>query len=229
MQRLLTKGIGHTEFKDSPLGEIPKSWGVETCEGIGVDFIDGDRSSNYPKTHDFLETGYCLFLSAKNVTKNGFRFEDCQFITKEKDDTLRKGKLDLNDIVITTRGSVGHIALFDSSAPYSIIRLNSGMVIMRDSKKHFDKQFLYQIMNSSFIENQIEFITSGSAQPQLTIAGLKKLKLPFLSIEEQQKIAEILYSVDKKLEVLSEKKTNYQELKQGLMQQLLTGKIRVAV
>ncbi|MFN6086665.1 MAG: restriction endonuclease subunit S, partial [Fluviicola sp.] len=54
-----------------------------------------------------------------------------------------------------------------------------------------------------------------------------KFIFPVPNVEEQKKIAEILSTISDKLEVLSEKKTHYQELKQGLMQQLLTGKIRV--
>ena len=53
--------------------------------------------------------------------------------------------------------------------------------------------------------------------------------MPSISLKEQQKIATILSSVDEKLEVLSEKKETYQELKKGLMQQLLTGKVRVKI
>jgi type I restriction enzyme S subunit len=61
----------------------------------------------------------------------------------------------------------------------------------------------------------------------VTKGGMEKLLIKLPSLKEQQKIADILSSVDEKLEVLLEKKVNYQELKQGLMQQLLTGKIRV--
>lgn len=227
MQRLLTKGIGHTEFKDSALGEIPKSWEVKEIELMGIELIDGDRGSNYPKSTDFYEDEYCLFLSAKNVTKHGFRFSEKQFINKEKDNLLRKGKLTRNDFVITTRGSVGHIALYDDSIPFENVRLNSGMVILRDKKMNFNIKFLYQLLNSPMFESQVEFITSGSAQPQLTITALKKLKLPIPLLKEQIIIGDVLSTISDKLEVLSEKKTHYQELKQGLMQQLLTGKIRV--
>jgi type I restriction enzyme S subunit len=229
MQQLLSKGIGHRAFKKTKLGEIPKSWEVEICIDIGIEFIDGDRGENYPKSHEFLSEGYCLFLSAKNVTSNGFKFADCQFITKEKDKVLRKGKLKLNDIVITTRGSVGHIALYDSAIPYGQVRLNSGMVIMRDSNFLFNKIYLYQLLKSPIVTKQLELITSGSAQPQLTIKGLKRLRLPIPSIIEQQKIASILSAVDEKLETLKNKKAQHQELKKGLMQQLLTGKMRVKV
>jgi len=227
MQKLLTRGIGHLKFQDSILGEIPESWEVKTADQIGIQFIDGDRGINYPNENDFLDRGYCLFLSAKNVTKNGFRFDECQFINQEKDDQLRKGKLSLWDIVITTRGSVGNIALLDTRVKFTNIRLNSGMVILRDGKQIFDKSYLYQYLKSSIFQDQVKTISFGSAQPQLTIKELKKIKLLVIPFHEQQQIATILTTVDDKLDILHTKKKSYQELKKGLMQQLLTGKVRV--
>ena len=107
---------------------------IDKLSNLGIDIIDGDRGKNYPKSNEFLEKkeGYCLFLSAANVTKEGFNFSDNQFISKEKDELLRKGKLTRNDIVITTRGTVGNMAMYDSSVPFEHVRINSGMVILRN-------------------------------------------------------------------------------------------------
>ncbi|MFA6396759.1 MAG: restriction endonuclease subunit S, partial [Sulfurimonas sp.] len=110
MQRLLSEGIGHSEFKESEIGQIPAGWDYQTFEEAKIQIIDGDRGTNYPKQHDFFQEGFCLFLSAKNVTKRGFEFFEKQFITEEKDSLLRKGKLVKFDIVLTTRGTVGNIA-----------------------------------------------------------------------------------------------------------------------
>jgi type I restriction enzyme S subunit len=55
-----------------------------------IDFIDGDRGTNYPSQGEFLDNGYCLFLSTKNVPNTKFSFEEKVFIDKEKDYILRK-------------------------------------------------------------------------------------------------------------------------------------------
>ena len=75
--------------------------------------IDGDRGVNYPSKNEFYDNEYCLFLDAGNITDKGFDFSETHFITKEKDKMLRNGKLQRNDIVMMTRGSVGNIALYD--------------------------------------------------------------------------------------------------------------------
>ena len=106
-----------------------------------AEIIDGDRGKNYPKAEEFSDEGYCLFLSAKNVTKDGFLFEQMQFISEEKDNLLRKGKLCRGDIVITTRGTIGNIAFYDDDIPYDNVRINSGMVIIRQKEVSFNQIF----------------------------------------------------------------------------------------
>ena len=75
------------------------------------DIVDGDRGRNYPKKDDYLPDGYCLFLNAKNVTIRGFVFDECQFISEEKHLSLRKGSVELSDIIFTSRGTIGNVAL----------------------------------------------------------------------------------------------------------------------
>ncbi len=74
----------------------------EECKlgDVFFEIIDGDRGKNYPKKDEFFENGYCLFLNTKNVTTNGFEFTELNFITKEKDELLRKGKLKRYDLVV---------------------------------------------------------------------------------------------------------------------------------
>ncbi len=114
-------------------------------EKLGIDVIDGDRGKNYPHQDELLEKGDCLFLSAKNVTTNGFDFSNNQFIISENDEMLRNGKLTRGDIVITTRGTVGNVALYDDSVPYDSIRINSGMLIVRCGY-NLSREYIYIVL-----------------------------------------------------------------------------------
>ncbi|WP_165786909.1 restriction endonuclease subunit S [Aliarcobacter cryaerophilus] len=203
------------------MSKLPTGWKFDTFENLGIQIIDGDRGNNYPKQNEFMQEGYCLFLSAKNVTKRGFEFTEKQFISKEKDSLLRKGKLSKGDLVLTTRGTVGNIAFFNDSIKYDNIRINSGMVLLRVSD-NVDKLFLYKVMTSDFIQQYIQNIAFGSAQPQLTVKEIKKFQIPLPPLEEQKKIADILTTVDKKIAFVEENINATEELKKGLMQKLLT-------
>lgn len=229
MQQLLTKGIGHTKFKQTEIGKIPEEWEVKKFEQVTAEIIDGDRGVNYPKQDEFQKQGFCLFLNTKNVPGEKFDFNDCDFISQERDNLLRKGKLNRGDIVLTTRGTVGNVALYNENVGFENIRINSGMVIIRNDKKMFDTNFLYLLLRSPIIKNQFLSIYTGSAQPQLPIRDIKKINLVIPPLPEQRKIASILSAVDEKIEKERQRKEQLEKLKKGLMQVLLTGRARVKV
>lgn len=196
MQRLLTKGIGHTEFKDSALGEIPKSWEVVKLEEL-IKLKSGDGLSK----SEMIEGNYPVYGG------NGITFYHGKF------------NYDESKLII---GRVGaKCGCIHRTEKYSWITDNA-LIIDKSLKEH-DTFFIEYILKKIDL-NQY---ANKNAQPVISGGKIYPLVIPFPPIQEQIKIASILSSVDEKLEVLSEKKTYYQELKQGLMQQLLTGKIRV--
>ncbi len=71
-----------------------------------VEFTDGDRGKNYPKAEEFYDKGFCLFLDTSNVSRDGLNLETVHFISKDKDAKLNNGRIDKNEIIITTRGTV---------------------------------------------------------------------------------------------------------------------------
>lgn len=172
--------------------------------------IDGDRGKNYPKQDEFTEDGFCLFLNAKNVTDNGFNFETKMFISQEKDEILKKGKLQRGDVILTTRGTVGNVAFYSENIPFDNIRINSGMLILR-SKSELSNKFLYYVLKSDFFKKQIYTFKSGTAQPQLPISSLNHMKFYLPKINIQKKIVTILSNIDKKIKVLEEINKNLEE------------------
>jgi type I restriction enzyme, S subunit len=229
MNELLTKGIGHTDFKPSKLGQIPTSWEVKTIGETSIVIEDGDRGSSYPKEQDFLPSGYCLFLSAKNVTKSGFKFDERVFISKLKHEQLRKGWVKRNDIVITTRGTVGNIAYFDNNISFAVMRINSGMALIRNTEPRIYTPFLYLFLSSELAKLQIDSLTFGSAQPQLTIGVINSLILPIPTFEEQKELVRIAGALKENYEKKQDKLSSLNALKKSLMQDLLSGKVRVRV
>ena len=180
--------------------------------------IDGDRGKNYPAQHEFKPYGYCLFLNAKNVTANGFSFENCMFITKEKDELLKKGHLDRGDIVLTTRGTIGNLALYDNLVPYENIRINSGMVILKMNHNLVSERFFieqFKILLSSIKKK----IASGSAQPQLPISTMNKIIMLMPPIERQKEFSTHVEQTIKSKLTIQQSLNKLETLKKALMQQ----------
>jgi type I restriction enzyme S subunit len=123
-QNKTLEGMADALWRKMFVEKADEGW-EEEIGNLPIEIIDGDRGVNYPKNSEFSSNGYCLFLSAQNVTSTGFKFNECSFITKEKDEILRSGKLVRNDIVLTTRGTVGNIAFYHNLIPFDNIRINS--------------------------------------------------------------------------------------------------------
>ncbi|MCU8072003.1 restriction endonuclease subunit S [Shewanella sp. SM32] len=166
-----------------------------------IDFIDGDRGTNYPSKSELIANGYCVFLNTGNVKKTGFDFTRVEFIDEEKDKKLRKGKVRQGDIVLTTRGTVGNVALVTSDTPFKNIRINSGMVIVRTDPEKYDPYFILLFFRSSLFQKQCLSHGSGSAQPQLPISALKYISFPNIDIDHQRKVVSAASCIDKKIEL----------------------------
>lgn len=186
---------------------------TEICQ-----IIDGDRGKNYPKADDFFDKGDCLFLNAKNVTKAGFNFDECMFITKDKDNVLRKGKLQRGDIILTTRGTIGNLAFYTDDVPYSDIRINSGMVILRMNREYINPIYFIEQFKMQ-LENIKRKIASGTAQPQLPISTMNKIKVIIPDIRLQANFANFVHEADREKERIQRSAALLETLKRSLMQQ----------
>ena len=176
---------------------IINSFGIDTKSMTDVcEIIDGDRGKNYPTADEFSDEGYCLFLNAINVTSTGFNFATCMFVTKEKDEVLRKGKLSRGDVVLTTRGTLGNLAFYTEDIPFEHVRINSGMVILRMKQDVVDEVYFIEQFKMQLADIR-EKIASGSAQPQLPISAMNKINILTPNIEKQRQFADFVRKVDK--------------------------------
>ncbi len=187
-----------------------------------VNVMDGDRGKNYPKDVDFSEEGHTLFLNASNVTNQGFSFSNMQFITEDKSNRMRNGKLQLDDIVLTSRGSLGHIGWYNadimSIVPYA--RINSGMLILR-KKSNVSTSYINQYMKSAKGQRQIEFMSFGSAQPQLTQRGIEDLKVQYpKDFTEQEKLGSYFENLDSLITLHQRKSDELKTVKKYMLQKM---------
>ncbi|APR62142.1 hypothetical protein BTZ13_12935 (plasmid) [Staphylococcus condimenti] len=206
--------------------EFSGEW-EEKMLGDVLTILDGDRGKNYPSGSDFLEYGHTLFLNASNVTKNGFSFTLKQYITEKKSISMGNGKLVKNDVVLTTRGSIGNIGWYDEEIyrkiPYA--RINSGMLILRSNNKDM-ASFVSQFLMSTKGKRQIDRISFGSAQPQLTKKDIKLYRIDFPQIKEQQKIGDFFSKLDRQIELEEQKLEKLEQQKKGYMQKIFSQELR---
>jgi type I restriction enzyme S subunit len=129
----------------------------------------------------------------------------------------RNPKFNENSVTVTARGSLGH-AEYRKEPFDAIVRL----LVLEPTFK------LYGFFFSEYINNKIEFAYESTGVPQLTAPQISKYDISFpKDLEEQKAIAKILSDIDADIELLRTKKAKYQSIKQGMMQELLTGKTRL--
>lgn len=228
MQQLLTKGIGHTEFKKTEIGDIPNVWKVVKLSEISAKYknsiVDGPFGSNL-KTDDYTENGV-LVMQSSYITNGKFELKDAKYISQDKANELERSKVKAGDILMAKIGAnFGMAEIIPKDFQYGILSSNS-LKIDLDSDVALNELYIY-ILKYYKDKKFIDKLASTTAQPALSLKEIKNLKVPLFSINEQKKIALILLKLDEKIEQYKNKKEKIKDIKKGLMQQLFTGSIRV--
>lgn len=197
------------------------AWEQRKLEDL-VDVLDGDRGKNYPKEVDFDVQGHTLFLNASNVTNEGFSFKTNQYITEEKSNSMGNGRLVEDDVIITSRGSLGHIAWYNQMTQCVMphVRINSGMLILR-KRVDISMSYLQQFLRSYKGQSQISFISFGSAQPQLTKKDVQKINITYpANLKEQIKIETYFSALDNLITLHQRKLDKLKNLKQAYLNEM---------
>lgn len=164
----------------------PKGWPVAKLGDVTA-FENGDRSSNYPSGDDLIESGV-LFLSTKNIINKQLDLKFVQYISKEKFDSLSRGKPKFNDLIITLRGTLGNCCVYNLEDAAFI---NAQMMIIRPGPK-VNSTFLQYFMTSNSINDLFQRIGQGAAVPQLTGKQLSELDVFVPEIDLQNAFESIV-------------------------------------
>lgn len=117
------------------------------------------------------------------------------FISEEKHSLLLKGHLKTNDILITTRGNLGDVALVP--VEYSGANINAQIVLLRANNKQIIPNYLKWCFDIPEVKKQVNQLSTGTALKQLPVSKLRQIKIPLPPLEEQKRIAAILDKADR--------------------------------
>ena len=226
MQELLTKGIGHKEFKDREIGRIPEEWEVVRLEEITNKIIDSPHK--IPKKSDqgvpFVSVNYMIKFPDRNFyideNKNGLEYisdDDLQ-------DFVKRFNPEKGDILYSKWGTPGVAKLINTDRKFIG---SCSVTLIKPRVDRIDSLFLVYTLNSNIIRRQIVPHSKTSTRTEIHIGHIKKIKIPLPPLKEQKKIAEILSKWDEVIELKKSKKEKLERIKKKVMELLLTGKIRV--
>ena len=217
MQKLLSQGIGHTAFKKTEIGEIPEEWKVSK---LGQLFYINTKSVEPSKLEeDILHYSLPAFDESRvPVKQSSIEIKSNKYLIEENSILVSKLNPRIKRIWLVNK--VNFIKQICSTEFINYVAIN---------KENVNLKYFEQYFNSDIFQQELLNRESGStgSRKRVTPNSTMDIKIALPSSCEQEKIAIILSELDEKIEGYENKKQKLEELKKGLMQQLLTGNIRV--
>lgn len=229
MQKLLTKGIGHKEFKETAIGKFPKEWEYKKLVDFSMTEDKPVQTGPFgAQLHasDYTDDGIHLIL-IKNVLDGRIVEEDMPFISETKASKLTRYRLKAGDIVFSRVGSIGRRAVIKKHQKGWLI--SGQMLRVRLENPHIDNNYLGYVIASDWFTRTLAARTVGATRKSINEEILGNLPMVIPPLPEQQEVVGILSTIDKKLGIERTEKARLEKIRRGLMDLLLTGKIRVRV
>ena len=229
MQQLLTGKTRLPEFANradgtpkgslkTEWGDIPEDWEIKSMSNI-CDVRDGTHDS--PK---YLESGIPL-ITSKNIVNGKLDFSDISFISLfDAEEINKRSKVDKGDILMSMIGTIGNAVLVENQDIFCI----KNVALFKPYHEKINNNFLVQFISSDIFKKILENTLDGGIQKFISLGNLRNIVISIpKSTTEQTAIAQILGDMDSEITALQARIEKLREIKQGMMQNLLTGKIRL--
>lgn len=234
MQDLLTRGIDEQgnirseethEFKDSPLGRIPKEWEVVNIGSISEHIGSGVT----PKGgNSVYQSSGIMLIRSQNVYPNGFKLDDVAYISEDINNAMLRSEVYKYDVLLNITGaSIGRCTYVPENFPRA--NVNQHVCAIRLFGKNFSKAvFLSEFLNSKSGQNQIFKYNAGSNREGLNYSQIREIEISIPKADDEfERISSFLNAHTETMKSLKSEYNKYFALKKALMQDLLTGKVCV--
>ncbi|MCB9524602.1 MAG: restriction endonuclease subunit S [Myxococcales bacterium] len=233
LQTLLTRGIGHTRFKKTAIGEIPESWRVLTvadvAEGGALGVVGGPFGSRLTSS-DYRPSGVPVIRGSNMTFATGtFNAEPTAFVfvSEDKAMELNGNQAARGDVIVTQRGTVGQVALIPTNCPFERFVVSQSQMRVRANPDLVAGTFLFEYLRSPNATAWVDAQTVGTGVPHINLGMLREMPIPVPPLGEQTALVARLAAFSAVEERAAGEAAHLSEVKAGLLQDLLTGKVRV--
>lgn len=222
MKKLLSEGIGHIEFINTEIGTIPKEWEVKRICDVAPFISNGFVGTASPYYTE--DTNGTFYLMGNNIRENCIDKTSLVRIKNEFVEKYPKSKVYEGDMLTVQSGHIGTSCIvtkeFDNSNCHAVI-------ITRFNKDIISSDYVAYYLNSDIGKAKLRSIFVGTTIKHINTKDLRVFQIPVPSLVEQKQIVSILSELDNRIELYQQEREDFIQLKKALMEQLLTGKIRV--
>jgi type I restriction enzyme S subunit len=223
MNELLTKGIGHTEFKDTGGGGIPTSWTLSRLEDVTERIWIGLVTT---MTKFYSDSGVFLIRNS-DIKEQGIATNDLIRLESNFANSFEDRKLRFNDVATVHTGDVGTSCVISESldGAHGFATLNS-----RVTRARIFPNYYAMYLNSELFRRQTKKVVTGDGRDNLNLKDFVQLQIPVPdTLEEQVEIMRIYRGISDLIQGKKNKLESLNFLKHSLMHDLLTGIVRVTV
>lgn len=177
-------------------------------------------------TTEYLDEGYSYLITGTDFQDGRINWNGCHYVDYYRYEQDPNIQVSNGDLLLTKDGTIGKVAFVsDLKRPAT---LNSGVFLVKPITNAYTAHFMFYVLESSVFKNFLQQLSAGSTINHLYQKDLVKFDLYVPPTkEEQEAIAGILFDMDSGIYKLEEKLSKYQKIKQGMMEELLTGKVRL--
>jgi len=192
-------------------------WEQRKLEELDFIISDGNYGELYPKANELLSEGV-PFIRVNNLVDGYLVHKDLVYISEKQHSVLTSGHLKANDILITTRGEIGKIALVDSS--FENANINAQICLIR-TQENMASKYLHQYLQTNLSQMEITSFQTGSALKQLPKKRLGDITINYPSLmEEQIQIGNFFTNLDNLITLHQRKLDKLQALKQAYLSEM---------
>jgi type I restriction enzyme, S subunit len=229
MQELLTgktrlPGFTHCRqtYRPTKFGLMPADWVPKSLERVAAFITKGST----PTTYGFAwQKEGVLFLRSECVAEGGLELSQSMFISARAHHVLRRSEVRAADILMTITGNVGRVVHL--ARDFGEANINQHIARIRIIDEQVAGTFVFQFLSLPLVRRYYDLITTGQAYPQISLSQVRETEIPLPSLAEQVAIATVLSDMDSEINALEAKLVKVRDLKQGMMQELLTGRVRL--
>jgi type I restriction enzyme S subunit len=237
---LLTRGIdehgrlrdpdAHPEqFKDSPLGRIPREWAIVTLGEVTESAVDGPFGSNLKTEHYVNEPGVRV-VRLQNVGVGEFDGSDEAYINEDHALSLARHAVLPGDLIVASLGDENHpiarACLYPDYLEPGIVKADCFR--FRMSSHRAVNTYVMHMLNCPSTRGDITLYSQGVTRDRANLGSLKRFRLRLPTVKEQRRIVDALTSMDDRISTETATRNTLMASKQGLMPDLLAGRVRVS-
>ena len=179
------------------------------------------------RSEEYLRKGYSYLIGGTDFSNGTISLDDIWYVAEERYSMDSNIQVSENDVLVTKDGTIGKVAIvphLDQPAT-----LNSGVYVFR-TKNGLCRGFLYRILQSSIFRGFIDNLAAGSTILHLYQKDLKNFSFMMPTEEEEQMaISQVLKSMDDEIKDLEDEHIKMIQIREGAMDDLLTGRVRLKV